>query len=81
MTYWVQYAATRVILLALLVGTSLFVVRYPAMWAPLDHASRWGDLPGEAFAVTRALLLVALGLGWACMWMASRSLRQQRRRP
>jgi hypothetical protein len=74
MRYWLRYAATRVVLLMLLLATSLFVIRYPALWAPADHVARWGATSMELLTAARVLIPVLLVFGWFAHFMAMRRL-------
>lgn len=76
MRYWLQYAATRVVLLFLLVATAVMLIRYPAMWAPVAHSPRWGWVPAEAFLVARLLLPGLLAFGWVAYFIASHRVRR-----
>jgi hypothetical protein len=74
MRYWLLYAATRIVLLMLLVGTSLFLIRYPALWAPVEHGVRWGTASAGLLTATRILLPALLAFGWFVHLMAMRRL-------
>jgi hypothetical protein len=74
MKYWLLYSATRVVLLLLLLGTALFAIRYPALWASADHIARWGMTSMGLLTATRILAPVLLAFGWFAHFMAMHRL-------
>lgn len=75
MTFWLQYAAARVVLLFLLVATSLVVLRYPAMLDDsASHMAAWAWVPAWSFPITRVLLPFLLAFGWFAYFVAARRI-------
>lgn len=75
MTYWLQYVLLKVgVLTLLLTGTVLFAIKYPAMWAPVQHWARWQWVPAQLFEVSRFVVPVLFVSAWFAYFMAARRL-------
>jgi len=72
MRFWLQYAASRVVLLFLLVATSLVVLRYPAMVDDsASHMAAWAWVPAWSLPVAQVGLPFLLAFGWFAYFMAA----------